>query len=67
LKDIKDGNGGSIGSVGEWVVAEIFPGLFGVLCQGMVEKRLEVGGRGGRIGGRGRGIMGRIGKLEVKP
>ena len=39
-----------IDPVREWVVAKISPGLLGVLGQGSIEKRLEVGGRG-RIGG----------------
>ena len=34
---------------GKWVVAEIFPSLFGVLRQGNTENCLEVGGRGGCI------------------
>ena len=31
--------------VGKWVVAEILPSLLGVVCQGSIEKRLEVGRR----------------------
>jgi hypothetical protein len=34
----------TIDPVGKWVVAEIFPSLFGVVRQGSIEKRLEVGG-----------------------
>jgi hypothetical protein len=43
LKNIKDIIGATIESVGEWVIAEIFPSLFGVLRQGSVEKRVKVG------------------------
>jgi hypothetical protein len=43
----------TIDTVGEWVVAEIFPSLLGVLDQGSIEKGLEVRERGGcmRSGG----------------
>ena len=41
---------------GEWVIAKIFARLLGVLRQGSTENRLEVGGRGCRIGCR-HGIM----------
>ena len=46
----------TIDPVGEWMVAEIFPSLLGVLGQGNVENGLEVGGRGGCIGNRGHRI-----------
>jgi hypothetical protein len=45
MKDII-GAVAAVDLVGEWVAAEIFPSLFGVVRQGSVEKRLEVGGRG---------------------
>ena len=45
LEYIKDRIGAiaTIDPVGEWVVAEILPSLPGVVCQGSIEKRLEVG------------------------
>jgi hypothetical protein len=35
----------TIDPVGEWVVAEILPSLLGVISQGSIEERLEVGRR----------------------
>ena len=57
LKYVKDRIGvvAAIDPVGEWVITEIFPCLFGVLRQGSIKKRLEVGGYVGCIGSRGHG------------
>ena len=62
LEDIKDriGSVAAINPSSERVAAEIFPSLLGVLCQGSIEKNLEVGGRGGCIRNQGHGIMGEM-------
>ena len=39
----------------KWVVADIFPCAFGVLCYGSIEKCLEIGGVGCCIKCRGHG------------
>jgi len=51
LEYIKDRFGAvaAIDPGGEWVVTKIIPCLLGVLCQGGIEKHIEMGGRGGRI------------------
>jgi hypothetical protein len=60
LEYIKDRIGvvATIDPVSEWVVAEIFSSLLGVLGQGSIENGLEAGGRGGCIGSREHGVMG---------
>jgi hypothetical protein len=49
----------------EWVVAEIFASLLGVLHQGRIENRLEVRGSGSCIRGRGHGDNGRVGRCSA--